>query len=148
MWGDQLPVGRYDAVITDQVRAALPQAEAEVAALDAADVPARLGAHIGELVARRLATLDSTAHHPLLSRLLAELDAADDRPVDPPAVLRAVHPAASSTSTPWTAVGPDIPLGVHDLLVNAHGEPNLGTELAKELRSADRVDLIVAFIRW
>ena len=43
---------------------------------------------------------------------------------------------------------PDIPLSEHDLLVNARGEPHLAAELKKEIASADRIDLIVAFVRW
>jgi HKD family nuclease len=35
-----------------------------------------------------------------------------------------------------------------DLLINAPNEPRLGEMLNRELRSADRVDVIVAFVRW
>ncbi|MCA1791776.1 MAG: DUF3427 domain-containing protein [Thioalkalivibrio sp.] len=41
-----------------------------------------------------------------------------------------------------------MPLSQHDLLVNARGEPGLAAELKRELASADRIDLIVAFVRW
>ena len=34
------------------------------------------------------------------------------------------------------------------LLTNSQGEPNLGSELRAEMSSADRVDLLCAFIRW
>jgi superfamily II DNA or RNA helicase/HKD family nuclease len=40
------------------------------------------------------------------------------------------------------------PLGQSDLLVNAEGQPNIGSELRIELGSADAVDLICAFVIW
>jgi superfamily II DNA or RNA helicase len=43
---------------------------------------------------------------------------------------------------------PLIPLSDSDLLVNARDEPRLGEALLRELETADRVDLIVAFVRW
>jgi HKD family nuclease len=41
-----------------------------------------------------------------------------------------------------------IPLGTGDLLVNARGEPGLGPVLQSEIPSADRIDLLCAFIKW
>lgn len=45
-------------------------------------------------------------------------------------------------------VRPTTPLSDVALLTNTRGEPNLGAELRAELASADRVDLLCAFIRW
>jgi superfamily II DNA or RNA helicase len=39
-------------------------------------------------------------------------------------------------------------LGSGDLLVNAPGEPGLGQVLQSEIPSADRIDLLCAFIKW
>nr|WP_218566421.1 DEAD/DEAH box helicase [Vallicoccus soli] len=43
---------------------------------------------------------------------------------------------------------PTTPLSDAALLTNATGEPQLGTELRAELASADRVDLLCAFVKW
>lgn len=43
---------------------------------------------------------------------------------------------------------PSTPLGEAALLTNSGNEPNLGAELKAELVSADRVDLLCAFIKW
>src|SRR6185312_1873548 len=40
------------------------------------------------------------------------------------------------------------PLSDAALLTNAHGEPSLGAELRAELATADRVDLLCAFVKW
>lgn len=43
---------------------------------------------------------------------------------------------------------PSLPLNVTDLLVNARDEARVGSELFKELQSADRVDLLCSFLKW
>jgi HKD family nuclease len=43
---------------------------------------------------------------------------------------------------------PIIPLSAADLLVNDPRQPNLGHTLAHEIPSADRIDLLCAFVRW
>ena len=145
-----VPAGRYDQLVTVRLRALLTrlQADHDVAPLDDVDVPGRIGQHVGDLLERRLNRLaDREEQLALIDGLFAALEEADEAPVRPPSALRAVHPP-SGLGTPWTTAGPDIPLGLHDLLVNAHGEPHLAAELKKEIASADRIDLIVAFIRW
>ena len=43
---------------------------------------------------------------------------------------------------------PGIPLSQSALLVNARDEFRIGSELKKEIKSADRIDLICSFIKW
>jgi superfamily II DNA or RNA helicase len=43
---------------------------------------------------------------------------------------------------------PGIPLSQSALLVNARDEYRIGAELKKEIKSANRIDLICAFIKW
>ena len=43
---------------------------------------------------------------------------------------------------------PATPFSQSDLLVNAEGQPNIGSELRAELATADSVDLICAFVIW
>ena len=43
---------------------------------------------------------------------------------------------------------PATPLAISDLLVNAEGQPNIGSELRSEIPSANSVDLICAFVIW
>jgi superfamily II DNA or RNA helicase/HKD family nuclease len=43
---------------------------------------------------------------------------------------------------------PDIPLSSSALLVNGRNQPRIGIEVQKELDSADRVDLLCAFVKW
>jgi hypothetical protein len=43
---------------------------------------------------------------------------------------------------------PEVPLSASALLVNGRGQPRIGHEVNRELASADRVDLLCAFIKW
>ena len=65
---------------------------------------------------------------------------------EPASVLTRIGPPLLPGEAP--PLRPLIPLSDSDLLVNAREEPRLGEALLRELETADRVDLIVAFIRW
>lgn len=43
---------------------------------------------------------------------------------------------------------PEVPLSSSALLVNARDQPRVGTEIQRELASANRVDLLCAFVKW
>src|SRR5918997_1094751 len=43
---------------------------------------------------------------------------------------------------------PQVPLSQPALLTNSHNDPKLGSELRAELATADRVDLLCAFVKW
>ena len=43
---------------------------------------------------------------------------------------------------------PEVPLTASALLVNGRGQPRIGTEVQRELASADNVDLLCAFVCW
>jgi superfamily II DNA or RNA helicase/HKD family nuclease len=146
MRAPDLPPGRYDAVVDrrlEQLAAALVD-RVSLSDLDQAEQPSRLAGHVADLLGRALAGLDGDDRLTLVNELVACIGEADAVVADPPRLLQAV------TDRPHVPppAAPDIPLSQHDLLVNARGEPHLATELKKELASADRVDLIVAFVRW
>jgi superfamily II DNA or RNA helicase len=43
---------------------------------------------------------------------------------------------------------PEVPLAASALLVNGRDQPRIGTEVQRELASADSVDLLCAFVKW
>jgi superfamily II DNA or RNA helicase/HKD family nuclease len=136
---------------TRRTMEALSDATAQERALLAAEAPDRLAAHVSERlreVLRRTNDLDEQVA--LTQQLLANLNAADADPgllLDEPAsLLTWIGPRLlpGETRPPL----PLIPLSDSDLLVNAREEPRLGEALVRELETADRVDLLVAFIRF
>ena len=71
-----------------------------------------------------------------------------DRLVLPPTLLAAIPHPHPGLYQPEPIDRPRTPVTDDTLLVNAPHEPHLASELGSELASADRVDLICAFIVW
>lgn len=145
MGTSDLPSGRYDRLIDEGLNAKLAAlaTEALLDDVDVADQPRRLAEHIANVLTHRLADLDPPQRVALVNDLITRMQATNGAVVAPPRLLQAV--VGESGRAP---VAPDIPLSSHDLLLNAGGEPQLAAQLQKELASADRIDLIVAFVRW
>ncbi|WP_166352980.1 DUF3427 domain-containing protein [Phytoactinopolyspora limicola] len=110
----------------------------------AADVLAR---HIAALVRRAVeAEPDTERRVALVNQITEHLNADDDAlpgTIEQLLALSSAEPVAGRT---WPR--PVTPLSDAALLTNSPGEPALSTELRAELASADRVDLLCAFIRW
>lgn len=83
----------------------------------------------------------------IVNRALKTLDSVQVSLVDVPARIlggiREISPAGNLIELP---ARPETALGQSDLLVNASGQPNIGSELNAELASAVDVDLICAFV--
>lgn len=89
----------------------------------------------------------------LCRRILGQLIATDTGLIDDdhlkePAELLTALIEIKGLIEPKPPRKPEIPLGSGDLLVNARGEPGLGPVLLSEMASADRIDLLCAFIKW
>ncbi len=56
--------------------------------------------------------------------------------------------APATHREPLAPIAPLVPLSAADLLVTARGEPALAHALAREIPSADSIDLLCAFVRW
>lgn len=70
----------------------------------------------------------------------------DDRPLEAATVLRALL-GQRPDGTPATLLLPVTPLLDTTLLTNAPGEPRVGHQLRTEIPSADRIDVLMAFVR-
>lgn len=157
----KLPDGLYDLLVTQAIQREIAQLgqhrRADTEALEPADAPLLLARHLAAIVRNALRAIPEegrVAHqtqltNELLQALAARLPsdaASDDFIPQPPQRLAAVYPIDALKSRRPAA--PEIPLGQSDLLVNARDEPRIGAVLEKEIESADRIDLIIAFIRW
>jgi len=155
------PRGLYESLITKALAArldALPQDRlAQAESLRTAEAADRIAWHIASVVERAIEMLPEVRRteagadlaRSLVTRVvdatdLAEL--ADESPIEPASVLHAVtrlRPDGSLADID----APLIPLLDSALLTNSPGEPNVGRQIAAEIASADRIDLIMAFIR-
>jgi superfamily II DNA or RNA helicase/HKD family nuclease len=127
---------------------------ARLAELEPGEGSVRVAEHLAE-VARRL--VEPVEEHEALLAQVANVNALLDalqlgRPstahhiLTPPRKLTGIFPPRVGLATPTLPDHPVIPLGEAELLSNAAGQPNLGQLVRQECRSADRVDLLCAFI--
>jgi superfamily II DNA or RNA helicase len=166
----------YERVITHALTEALRSLDSHAqptqrTALDTTEAPLALARHVHETLLRSLRALEGSPKErvarqvALCNRLIQALESATDgalQPSTPPpasedgvpqpaetllAVARALGGPLPPNVVPFPP-RPEIPLAASDLLVNARGEPGVGHVLGAEIPSADRIDLLCAFIKW
>ncbi|WP_371671178.1 DUF3427 domain-containing protein [Streptomyces sp. NBC_00289] len=155
----QPAAGIYEKLITHGVHEELEQLEAAGwkaidAEVSAESTPHVLARHIGQVVGRRLSQLPQDKQVAVANRILQSLAAAtpdeDDAEaasavIDGPRQLLAL---AEQEAPGVYAVRPLTPLSETSLITNAPEDPSLGAELRAELATADRIDLLCAFVKW
>ncbi|MFI1970143.1 DUF3427 domain-containing protein [Streptomyces cinnamoneus] len=148
--------GLYERLVTSRLEGHLQQLQANGwKAIDQQvgeqSTPHVLARHIAETVQQILAGLPpaeqvTAANHILES--MSTLDGAKqwvDVIADGPRHLLAI---AEQEAPGAYAIRPATPLSDTALLTNSPEDPNLGFELRAELATADRVDLLCAFVKW
>lgn len=157
----KLPDGLYDLLVTQALEQELAQLgqhrRADTEPLAPADSYLLLGRHVAGVIrnalrgmpdedrVHRQAQISNEILRALADALPSQL-ATHDFVTEPAQRLAAVYPIDALKSRRPAA--PEIPLSQSDLLVNARDEPRIGAVLEREIESADRIDLIIAFIRW
>ncbi|MCF6524843.1 DUF3427 domain-containing protein [Streptomyces sp. JJ36] len=148
--------GIYERLITDRLRQRIEEMREEgrrvavepVGAESSAHVLAR---HVSDAIRELLSDMtpaEQVVAANLVLTSLGSLDGAEewiDLVADGPRQLVAVEEAGP---TPQYAQRPATPLSETALLTNAPEDPSLGFELRAELATADRVDLLCAFVKW
>ena len=145
-----LPEGIYEHLLTQLLErdaAAAAPARSELHAIERADLPAWLARHFARELESALRDVSNVEDqlaitHGLLARLAelapgSEAGAADIS--SPARVLRSVYRNAPP-------LRPASPLSTTTLLTRAPKDPALGHELSREIASADRIDILAAFI--
>ncbi len=154
----KLPPGLYDLPITNEIARELHELDrvqlaADERDLDPADADLTLARHLAAVVRQALAGVkdeDSVARQAqIVNELLASVATVerDDHLALPPRRLASVH-RIDALRGEIRPADPLIPLAQSDLLVNARGEPSVGQAIHREIASADRIDLLCAFIKW
>lgn len=143
----QLPTGVYERLLTEALLGSLDGLRYSSSVVDAADAPAVLSEHVAGALARVLEELPAEARVERTNQLLADLGS-PDRVVTGPRQLLAL--ARQEEPGVWRLLQtrPRVPFSRPALLTNAGSDPKLGEELRAELASADRVDLLCAFLKW
>jgi superfamily II DNA or RNA helicase/HKD family nuclease len=129
--------------------------------LDPADSHDVLARHIATMATRALKAVPGQGTARLEAQLtlanhIAEAIASaapravqpDDLLMDPPTLLTAIVPRPAAPATVAFPIRPETPLATGALLTNGRGQPGIGSEVNREMASADDVDLLCAFIKW
>jgi HKD family nuclease len=155
------PPGLYQQLLTEGLEQQLRELQETLVATDGLDpqeAPRLLARHLAGLARIALEHLSggATPEHQLalVNQLVGLLQSQAPRAISTGDLL---HPSArllseirSTALLPGQAetIRPLIPLADSTLLVNASGEPSVGQALIHEVPSAQRIDLLCAFIKW
>ena len=149
---DSLLEGLYESLITralEERLAGLSNLDVQRGVIDEADEPDVLARHVRDVTLRALRQeRDAGRRLALVNRLVGELGASDDSLSAAGQLLAVAMPALPGTVVRTLRERPSTPLSDAALLTNATGEPGVGHEIRAELASADRVDVIMAFVKW
>ncbi|MDP2304722.1 MAG: DUF3427 domain-containing protein [Pseudomonadota bacterium] len=151
---DPLAPGLHERLLTSALAEALERRadlDPMTVGLDEAEAPALLGRHIAGLVAAAVRGLPLSGQLDVANQLLSRLASAV--PGEPAADL--LTPALLLSLARRDALAgvvhlprPATPLNQTHLFINARGEHGVGGEIAREIASADRVDLLCSFLLW
>ncbi len=152
------PEGIYDQLIDRKTRDLLlenPELRSIVKKIDSAESPARFAAFLSRIIEEALHRQETIeTRRDLCNSIIDQLCGDDavkylvDREltqIEDKDVLTEITPSAlGSESLPR----PVTPIWESSLFTGAKSDPRLDHELVQEIHSADRVDFLVAFIRW
>ncbi|MET8947647.1 DUF3427 domain-containing protein [Streptomyces sp. NPDC004542] len=155
----QPSAGIYEQLITERLQGRLKDLEAvgwkaiddEVSAESTPHVLAR---YIGEAVGRRLSRLPHDRQVAAANQIMQSLASTAPDPEDDDSAHtivegpRQLHALAEQEAPGVYGIRPLTPLSETALITNAPDDLNLSTELRAELATADRIDLLCAFVKW
>ena len=159
--------GLYEQVINNQLTSELteiPEARKTVAPIDKAEASKVLAQYLADVVQKGLDNVldnggDISAQVELTNQIVAliqsttkEADFAalgvDQRAEQLLALLREADPRLAVGKTAADLSRPKSSIAQSSLFTGATHEPQLYSELKKEIASADRIDMLVSFIKW
>ncbi|KAB2347736.1 DUF3427 domain-containing protein [Actinomadura rudentiformis] len=158
---DELAPGAYESLVTAALEERLRDIEPDLVYRDglaAVDAEEMLVRHVAVLVKRSLKIAGSgkgglkdqvkvvNQIGEAIAAVVPESVVAEDLLTD--GVLLGIAAGRLPDGSVTFPVRPDIPLSSSALLVNGREQPQIGREVAKELATADRVDLLIAFVKW
>jgi len=156
----ELPSGLYDEIITHALRRRLEDAGLEVRRTslspDTASEP--LARYIYKLASAALSSVSGKSKERLAKQVeltnqflewlrSAEAAVDEDDLVTPERLLQ-VHRQGEAKLGTGDVPRPSIPLRHSDLIVNGPKDLRVGREIQHELASADRVDVLISFVKW
>ena len=149
----KLSEGIYERLLDDELGAlidAQPEVRALLRQVDDEMAPALYAQFVAQLLQQALRIVQSEKRIPLLNRLIELLAAQDglDYLLRRRLLTRDKGLLTEVRHSTGKTVRPVTPLNSSALLTGQGGDPPLDHELRAEMVSADRVDILVSFIKW
>lgn len=144
---DTLPFGLYELVESKATPTEMfPRgAHVEKEMVEDAERARVLSVYVAKRLEQRLLTSKREEHVDIINSVLAGLDPSDGILWSDKANFRQVTALSPVGAEP--VIRPRLPLSEAALLTNARQQPRLEKEIARELASADRVDLLCSFLK-
>lgn len=162
-----LQPGLYEQVINNELSSELsdiPEACKSVASIDKAEASKVLADYMADVVQKGLDNVldnggDITAQIALVNKIVAIIksttEEADFAALGVPQQAEQLL-ALLQNNDPWLATGktakdlnrPETSIAQSSLFTGAVHEPQMYTEFKKEIASADKIDMLVSFIKW
>ncbi|AEN10224.1 MULTISPECIES: DEAD/DEAH box helicase [unclassified Streptomyces] len=150
-------VGLYETLITRRLAKRIEELKAEgwrprTEPVGQESTPHVLARHVGDTVRQVLQGLSASEQVIAANHILESLNTIEgatqwvDLVTEGPKQLLAI-PQQEAPGV-YAMLRPTTPLSDTALITNSPGDPSLGAELRAELATADRVDLLCAFVKW
>ncbi len=143
---ESLPTGLYEQLLTEAVLLESDNLQALLRHVDDSESAGLLGEYVGRAVSRVLAALPAESRVERANEILETL--AEGLIAHGPRQLLALARQEQPGVWRLLQIRPSVPLSRPALLTNSSSDPKLGSELRAELATADRVDLLCAFVKW
>ncbi len=154
------PRGLYQSLITeslrDEISTLATNLHARYTDLHHSEVADRIAMHLSQVIERAIESIEDGRRvadgialaRELIARMVEDTkaDLLSERPAVPGQFLTAIL-NVQPDGRPEGLSEPLIPLLDTALLTNAPGEPRVGHQIVAEIPSADRIDIVMAFIR-
>jgi len=155
--------GLYEQIISQHLSrelASIAEPLKAIEELDHAEAPQALAGYVAEATRAALESIpeeDTEARVGLVNEIIQVLSSRNEelgsQSVDAPAqkLLQIMDPADPNLITGTTAAKvprPETPMAVSSLFTGSAHEPPMFMELKKEIATADRIDMLVSFIKW
>ena len=150
---DQLPEGLYERLLDEELKAQLdsnPELKPLLQKLDDETAPHAYAQFIRQLLDQALRIVDADSRLPLINRLIELLSATDGLDyLARKRLLSASKPVLTQIEHDNQPLPrPATSLATSALLTGLGHDPPLEHELRAEMATADRVDILVSFIKW
>ena len=156
--------GLYEQVINKSLDRELERSDdiaASTGKLDGAEAPQILSHYISELVEkglRQVSSDDISGQLSLANRIVSAIaDVTGDSDFDGMSVAQRAEQllavaekknTLTAVTGEFSPVRPETSLAASSLFTSSIHEPSMMSELKKEIQSADRVDMLVSFVKW